>query len=244
MAKQWVTHHIYHLYLSYHCHPSTSISIISSPHFRPQSYRGALPGYTVLRSLEAPQRIVSWWGRRFTAKWKSSVNTFWVNMGVSWKLGTPKSSVLLGIPNINHPAIGVPPWRAGNPHIVPNSSKEFKLNKNLTNWKNPILHSWKSREVAWVSNQLLWHLQQKWRNAHLRAQFDKKMSMMILGQPCKHIITIILLITLSQGIFFTKYGDIIASSLWDSNMMMIKWLKLIKFNILILYNPYIWWLIP
>ena len=31
-------------------------------------------------------------------------------MEASWNMATPKSSILVGFPHINHPAMGVPPW--------------------------------------------------------------------------------------------------------------------------------------
>ena len=37
--------------------------------------------------------------------------TYFGYMEVSWNGGTPKSSILIGFPVINHPAIGVPPFQ-------------------------------------------------------------------------------------------------------------------------------------
>ena len=44
---------------------------------------------------------------------------FYRYMGVSWNRGTPKSSILVGFSLINQP-FWIPPWRAGNLHMMAN----------------------------------------------------------------------------------------------------------------------------
>ena len=47
-------------------------------------------------------------------RWKSNASFRVPNIEVSWNRGTPKSSIEMGFPIKNHPAIRDPPWRAGN----------------------------------------------------------------------------------------------------------------------------------
>ena len=49
-----------------------------------------------------------------------NIHRYGVNMGVSKNRGTPKSSILIGFPQINHPFWGTPIF--GNTHI-PNNTK-------------------------------------------------------------------------------------------------------------------------